>query len=235
MERDYFYGLNETESFFALYYEKEGFINDLERSARKRQVPIIRREMVQLLGLILDLHQPKKILEIGTAVGFSALLMSQYLPANGKIITIERNPLMWREAEENIEKAKIALNHGSGGRIQPNQIEIQKGDAAELLKKLDGAFDLIFLDAAKAQYINYLPELLRLLRPEGLLITDNVLQSGEIMASRFLLTRRERTTHKRMREYLRAISRHPQLQTTYLGIADGVTISKRLPSEKETI
>ncbi len=228
-------GLSDKEAFFSLFYEEGGFLSDLEKSARSRGVPIIRREMAQLLQLLLRLKRPCRILEIGTAVGYSALLMSRFLPENGELITLERNPVMWQEAKQNfaaaqkaadsLEKMELLLeNLKEKRREQPEKIRLLTGDAAELLPKLEGAFDFIFLDSAKAQYIHFLPELVRLLAKEGLLVTDNVLQNGEIMASRHLLIRRERTTHKRMREYLRAIGSHRQLTTHYFGMADGVTV-----------
>lgn len=227
-------GISDKEAFFSLFYEEEGFLSNLGKFARCRQVPIIRPEMAQLLQLLLRLQRPQRILEVGTAVAYSALLMSRFLPADGRLLTIERNPIMQREAEENLTAAKVWLAaQAQGGepsagqleRVQPDKIELLFGDAARLLPELRESFDFIFLDSAKAQYIHFLPELVRLLAAGGLLVTDNVLQNGEIMASRHLLPRRERTTHKRMREYLRAVGVHPQLTTHYFGLADGATVS----------
>ena len=227
-------GISDKEAFFSLFYEEEGFLSNLGKFARCRQVPIIRPEMAQLLQLLLRLQRPRRILEVGTAVAYSALLMSRFLPADGRLLTIERNPIMQREAEENLTAAKQWLaaqvpgGESSAGqleRVQPDKIELLFGDAARLLPELRESFDFIFLDSAKAQYIHFLPELVRLLAAGGLLVTDNVLQNGEIMASRHLLPRRERTTHKRMREYLRAVGVHPQLTTHYFGLADGATVS----------
>ena len=227
-------GSSDKEAFFSLFYEEEGFLSDLGKSARRRQVPVIRPEMAQLLQLLLRLQRPRRILEVGTAVAYSALLMSRFLPADGRLLTIERNPIMQREAEENLTAAKVWLaaqvpgdepSAGQPERVQPDKIELLCGDAARLLPELKEPFDFIFLDSAKAQYIHFLPELVRLLTAGGLLVTDNVLQNGEIMVSRHLLPRRERTTHKRMREYLRAVGVHPQLTTHYFGLADGVTVS----------
>lgn len=230
----FFCGLSDEEAFFSLFYEKEGFLFDLEKSARRRKVPIIRREMGQFLQLLLELKKPEKILEVGMAIGYSALLMSCFLPANGKLMTIERNPVMWREAEQRFAEAKASLaserdtgsqiSAATKRRMQPDKIEMKIGDAADILVELDEKFDFIFLDSAKAQYINFLPELVRLLNHGGILVTDNVLQNGEIMHSKHLLLRRERTTHQRMRQYLKAISTHPQLDTYYFGFADGVTV-----------
>lgn len=227
-------GISDKEAFFSLFYEEEGFLSNLGKFARCRQVPIIRPEMAQLLQLLLRLQRPQRILEVGTAVAYSALLMSRFLPADGRLLTIERNPIMQREAEENLTAAKQWLAAQAQGdepsagqieRVQPDKIELLCGDAARLLPELRESFDFIFLDSAKAQYIHFLPELVRLLAAGGLLVTDNVLQNGEIMGSRYLLPRRERTTHKRMREYLRAVGTHPQLTTHYFGLADGATVS----------
>ena len=222
-------GISDTEAFFSLFYEEEGFLSDLGKSARRRKVPVIRPEMEQLLQLLLRLQKPQRILEIGTAIAYSALLMSRFLPASGKLLTIERNPVMQQEAVENIEAAKAWLaeqtSSGQIESIQPDKIELRFGDAAQLLPELKGTFDFIFLDSAKAQYIHFLPELVRLLPKGGLLVTDNVLQNGEIMLSRHLLPHRERTTHKRMRQYLREVGVHPQLTTHYFGVADGATVS----------
>ena len=227
-------GMTDTEAFFSLFYEEEGFLSDLGKFARRRQVPVIRPEMAQLLQLLLRLQKPGRILEVGTAIAYSALLMSRFLERDGKLVTIERNPVMRREAEENLAAAKAWLadqaekerpSAGQPEKVQPDKIEILCGDAARLLPELKEPFDFIFLDSAKAQYIHFLPELVRLLGSGGLLVTDNVLQNGEIMGSRYLLPRRERTTHKRMREYLRAVGTHPQLTTHYFGLADGATVS----------
>lgn len=221
----FFCGLDNRESFFSLFYEQDGFLQELEKSARARKVPIIRREMVQFMELLLGMAKPLKILEVGTAIGYSALMMSRFLKEQGKLITIERNPVMWQEALQRIEEAKKYKAEHPESNLEPDKIEVKIGDAAEILPSLTDGFDIIFLDSAKAQYINFLPELLRLLNPGGMLITDNVLQNGEIIASKHLLVRRERTTHRRMRQYLWAISKEETLETKYFGLADGVTVS----------
>lgn len=248
MQFEYLEGLNEREAFFSLFYEKKDFLSDLEKLARKRKVPIIRKEMVQFLQLLLQLQRPSRILEIGTAIGYSALLMSQFLSADGELYTIERNSVMWQEAKQRMEEAKEYLQQKREDRthqaehtenqsetwfeMQPEKIKILTGDAGEILPELEGNFDVIFLDSAKAQYINFLPHILRLLKNGGMLITDNVLQNGEIMHSKHLLIRRERTTHRRMRQYLWAISQEPTLSTRYFGLADGVTVSIKQEKEK---
>ena len=190
------------------------FLDALEREAIADHVPIIRRETQSLLKLLLAVKKPMRILEVGTAVGFSALLMAEYAPKGAHITTIENYEKRIPVAEKNFRQA---------GR--EGQITLIAGDAAEVLRELTGLFDLIFLDAAKGQYIRFLPELLRLLEEDGLLVSDNVLQEGDILESRFAVTRRDRTIHKRMREYLYELTHCTGLVTTILPVGDGVTVS----------
>ncbi len=189
-------------------------LNQIEKEALQDQVPIIRKEMQSFLKVLLALQKPAKILEVGTAVGFSAILMAEYNPAAGEITTIENYEKRIPIAKENFRRAQ-----------KDSQIRLLEGDATEILKKLDGPFDLIFMDAAKAQYIHFLPDVLRLLTPGGVLVSDNVLQDGDIIESRFAVTRRYRTIHKRMREYLYELTHHDGLHTAVLPIGDGITLS----------
>ncbi len=190
------------------------FLNQLERYSKETNVPIIRPSMQSLLKLLLQMKQPKKILEVGCAIGFSALLMSEYGPRDCHITTIEKYEKRIPVAKENFKKAG-----------KEKQITLLEGDAMEILPELDGSFDFIFMDAAKGQYIHFLQDILRLLSPGGILISDNVLQDGEIIESRFAVTRRNRTIHSRMREYLYTLKNHPLLVTSILPVGDGVTIS----------
>lgn len=190
------------------------FLDEIEKYAVETQVPIIRKSMQSLLKFLLALSKPKNILEVGTAIGFSALLMSEYGPADCHITTIEKYEKRIPIARENFARA------GAQERIT-----LLEGDATEILKELDGPFDLIFMDAAKGQYIHFLPDILRVLSPGGLLISDNVLQDGDIIESRFAVTRRNRTIHARMREYLYELKHHPGLETVILPVGDGVTLS----------
>ncbi len=190
------------------------FLDEIERSAREAQVPVIRRSMQGLLKFLLELAKPKSILEVGSAVGFSALLMSEYAPEDCRITTIEKYEKRIPVARENFRRAG-----------QEERITLLEGDATEILKALEGSFDFIFMDAAKGQYIHFLPDILRLLAPGGLLVSDNVLQDGDIMESRFAVTRRNRTIHARMREYLYELKHQPQLETVILPVGDGVTLS----------
>lgn len=159
-----------------------------------------------------------QILEVGTAIGFSALLMSEYAPKGCHITTIEKYEKRIPLAKENFEKAG-----------KSDCITLIEGDAAEILAsmKQDGAFDLIFMDAAKGQYIHFLPDIRRLLSPTGLLVSDNILQDGELMESKYAVIRRNRTIHNRMRAYLYELTHCEDLETTILPIADGVTLSAK--------
>ena len=159
--------------------------------------------------------KPKKILEVGTAVGFSALLMSEYAP-QASITTIEKFEQRIIQAKENFAKAG-----------KQSVITLLEGDAAQILKTLDSEYDFIFMDAAKGQYIHFLPEVMRLLMSGGTLVSDNVLQDGDVVESRFAVTRRNRTIHSRMREYLWELKHRPDLETVVLPIGDGVTVSTK--------
>ena len=192
------------------------YLNELERYAKKTNVPIIRTEMQSLLKFLLAMKEPKEILEVGTAIGFSALLMSEYGPKDCHITTIEKYEKRIPLAKENFKKAGKEEN-----------ITLLEGDATEILQTLEGTYDFIFMDAAKGQYINFLPDIMRLLKVGGLLISDNVLQDGDIIESRFAVTRRNRTIHARMREYLYELKHHEALETVMLPVGDGVTISVR--------
>lgn len=191
-------------------------LDDMERAALDAYVPIIRKETQQFLKLLLAMKQPKRILEIGTAVGFSALLMAEYNPVCCEITTIENYAKRIPIARENFRKA---------GR--EDQITLLEGDAKEILPTLKEPFDFIFMDAAKGQYIYFFPELIRLLKQDGTLVSDNVLQDGDILESRFAVTRRNRTIHKRMREYLYEVTHHDSLVSAVLPIGDGLTVSSK--------
>lgn len=193
------------------------YLNDLEEYAIKTNVPIIRPQMQSLLKLLLAIKKPKRILEVGTAIGFSALLMSEYGPKDCKITTIEKYEKRIPIAKENFAKAG-----------KEKQITLLEGDATEILKELSGPYDFIFMDAAKGQYINFLPDILKLMPEGGLLISDNVLQDGDALESRYAVTRRNRTIHTRMREYLYELKHCEELQTDILPVGDGVTISVKL-------
>lgn len=193
-----------------------GLLEEIEAEARRTYVPVIRRETQSLLRLLLAMKRPKRILEVGTAVGFSAIFMCEYNPVPCRLVTIENYEKRIPIARENFRRAG-----------KESVIQLLCGDALKLLPTLQEPFDFIFMDAAKGQYIRFLPEVLRLLNPGGTLVSDNVLQEGEILESRFAVTRRNRTIHKRMREYLYALTHHPQLTTAVLPVGDGVTVSEK--------
>mgnify|MGYP002069834871 CR=1 FL=1 len=189
-------------------------LNEIEEEAKKARVPVIRREMQSFLKTLLAAKQPRAVLEVGTAVGFSALLLCEYGQPKAHITTIEKYEKRILAARENFRRA------GKEG-----QITLLEGEAAGHLEKLAGPFDLIFMDAAKGQYLHFLPQVLRLLAPGGLLVSDNVLQDGDLIESRFAVERRNRTIHSRMREYLYELTHHPGLVTSVLPLGDGVTLS----------
>ena len=196
------------------------FLDEIEKQAIETQVPVIRKSAQSLLKFLLAYAKPKNILEIGTAIGFSALLMSEYGPKDCQITTIEKYDKRIPVARENFKKC---------GREE--RITLLEGDAADILKKLEGAYDLIFMDAAKGQYIHFLPEALRLLTSGGLLLSDNVLQDGDIIESRFAVTRRNRTIHARMRDYLYELKHMPGLETVILPVGDGVALTTKTGQE----
>ena len=190
-------------------------LTKIEQNAIKDNVPIIRKEMESFLRVMLTISKPLNILELGCAIGYSAILMSEYLPEGGHITTIENYDRRIVEAKANIEMAGLS-----------SKITLLEGDAMEVMKDLESEnYDFVFMDAAKAQYINFLPEVMRLMKPGAILIADNVLQDGDIIESRFAVERRNRTIHSRMREYLYELKHHEQLQTSILPLGDGVALS----------
>ena len=189
-------------------------IEEIEQEALDTYVPIIRKETQSFLKVLLRIKKPVRILEVGTAIGFSAILMSEYMPEGGHITTIEKYEKRIPIAKENFKRA---------GREE--KITLIEGDALEVMQSLEGPFDFIFMDAAKGQYIHYMPEAIRLLAPEGVLMSDNVLQDGDIIESRFAVERRNRTIHSRMREYLYELKHHEKLETSILPLGDGVALS----------
>lgn len=189
-------------------------IEQIEQEALDTYVPIIRKETQSFLKVLLMMKKPVRVLEVGTAIGFSALLMCEYLPENGHITTIEKYEKRIPIARENFKRAG-----------KEDRITLIEGDALEVMRSLEGPFDFIFMDAAKGQYIHYMPEAIRLLSKDGVLMSDNVLQDGDIIESRFAVERRNRTIHSRMREYLYELKHNDQLQTSIIPLGDGVALS----------
>lgn len=191
-----------------------------EQKAIDDYVPIIRKPTQVLLRYILVSNRPKRILEIGAAVGFSSIYMSGYLTKGAKIDTIEKMEDRASQARNNIVK------YG-----KEDVINLIEGDATEVLKGLKGPYDMIFLDAAKGQYINFFEDIMRLLSPGGILVSDNVLQDGEIIESKYAINKRDRTIHGRMRDYLYTINHDKRLESVVLPNGDGVALSYRIMEE----
>ncbi len=191
-------------------------LEEIEEFAHQNDVPIIRKEMESFLKVMLGITKPLRILELGTAVGYSAILMSECIGDGAIIDTIENYDKRIPIAKENIRKAD-----------KENVINLIEGDALEVIEKMTEQYDFIFMDAAKAQYINYLPHIVRLMKRGAVLITDNVLQEGDIIQSRYLVERRDRTIHSRVREFINAVKNHEELETSIVPIGDGITMSIR--------
>ena len=165
---------------------------------------------------LLVAKQPRAILEVGTAVGYSALLMAQVMPEDCRITTIEKYEPRIAEAKENFARAGVA-----------DRVTLLEGDAGDILRQLEGTYDFIFMDGAKGQYLNWLPDILRLMPGGGILFSDNVLQDGDVVQSRYGVERRDRTIHGRMREYLYQIKHMDQLESAVIPVGDGVAVSVR--------
>ena len=204
----------------SLETENSEILETIEKEALDTYVPIIRKEMQSFLKVLLAIKKPKRILEVGTAVGFSAILMIEYAAEDAHITTIEKYEKRIPIAKENFERAG-----------KEEKITLIEGDAMEVLQSLEGSYDFIFMDAAKGQYIYYLPEVVRLLEKDGVFVTDNVLQDGDIIESRFAVERRNRTIHSRMRDYLYELKHHKVLETSIIPLGDGVALSTKVREE----
>lgn len=202
--------------------ENSEILEKIEQEALADDVPIIRHEMQSFLRVLLMMQKPMRILEVGTAVGFSALLMNDAAPQGCHITTIENYEKRIPIARENFRRAG-----------KEDEITLIEGDAMQVLAELDGTYDFIFMDAAKGQYIHYLPEVLRLLAAGGCLVSDNVMQDGEIIESRFAVERRNRTIHARMREYLYELKHREDLVTSIIPLGDGVAVSVKQKVEEK--
>ena len=186
----------------------DGVLGEIEKESRAADVPIIPHETARLLSVLLTLKKPKNILEIGTAVGFSSGLMTRYLEEGGTVTTID-----------SLE----------------DKIKILEGDAADILPELSGPYDVIFLDAAKGQYSAFLPHCIRLLNIGGLLIVDDVLQGGDIAKTRFAVPRRQRTIHKRLKNFLWDISHTDVLTSSIVPIGDGLAVCVKVKEPNSPI
>lgn len=200
--------------------ESEGFLKELEVYAKENTVPIIQKEVRAFLGMLLKYKAPKNILELGTAIGYSSIFFSDYILPGGKIITLEREDDYYNLAMSNIKKAG-----------KENVITVIKGDAFETVKKIDGTFDMIFMDANKSMYRYYLDTLLPRLSPGGIVICDNILYKGMVSCDD-LAPRKQNTIIQNLRDFLSYISHNPQLETSIVPIGDGVSLSVKLQEEK---
>jgi predicted O-methyltransferase YrrM len=195
----------------------EGDVGQLQRDCYEEGLPIIPKEVVKLLEFQLSVLRPKKILEIGMCVGFSAILMSGYLAEGGKITTIDRYPIMIERAKENFAKFGVE-----------DKIEMLIGHATEVVKDIDDKFDFIFMDFAKGQYIQILPDVLRLLNTGGVIMVDDILQDGTVALDRLGVPRRQRTIHTRLNDFLQEITHNEKLKTSILTIGDGVALIHKI-------
>ncbi len=193
--------------------DKEGLLKELEIYANENNVPIVHKEVSELLRVLLKMQRPKRILEVGCAIGYSSILFAITLDKDVEIITVERNETMIEKAKQNIKDAGCE-----------NNITILEGDAEELLKNIEGTFDMIFLDAAKGQYQLFYDMIIDKLKVDGLLISDNILYKGMVAHDDFVV-RRKKTIVKRMRNYLDYISNCEYLDTSLIPIGDGVALS----------
>lgn len=204
----------------AIRPQEKPWVTELELYAKTHDVPIIKHDARAFLMNLIRIHKPKHILEVGTAIGYSALSMLSVMD-NGHVTTIEKSTEMIEVASANFEK------HGVS-----NQITLLSGDSDDILPNLKERFDMIFMDGAKGQYLAYLEKCIDLLPLGGILVSDNVLQGGYIAKSKWSIPRRQRTIHSRMRDYLWALNHHNQLSTSILPVSDGLTISIKIKESK---
>lgn len=190
-----------------------GSLGELEELAHENGVPVIPHETVVFLQFLLKQKQPKNVLEIGTAIGFSASLMAETLGEDAKITTIDRFPVMIEKAKKNFEKLGLT-----------DQVTLLEGDAADLLSSLEGPYDFIFMDSAKSKYITFLPECLRLLSDDGVLMVDDVFQAGTVLQPIEEIPRKNRSIHRHLNEFLEEITKSSELTSTLLPLGDGVAL-----------
>lgn len=195
--------------------ERKGTLKEIEDFARENGVPIVQKESGVFLEFITNMKKPKRILELGTAVGFSSILMYEAAGTEPEIITIERDERMIELANINLKKFDLS-----------DKIKIEQGDCLEVLERLNEPFDLIFMDAGKGHYNHFLPHCLRLLNEDGIIVADNVLFRG-MVASDELVKRRKITIVKRMRTYLDLVTQDENLITSVIPMGDGIAVTKR--------
>ena len=188
-----------------------GALGELQQDAEDRGIPIIDPVTMRFLSTVLALKRPKDVLEIGCAIGFSAGLFSMYLADGGHITTIDRYDIMIAEAKRNFEKLGIT-----------DKVTLLEGNATDILPGLSGSYDFIFLDAAKGQYLQMLPDCIRLLKSGGIFIADDILQSGRVAKDRLDVPKRQRTIHTRLRQFLEQVVNYEGIEASILPVDDGV-------------
>ena len=189
-------------------------LEKIKEKALKEYIPIIMDDTLEVIGKILKEKKPTKILEIGTAVGYSAMCFSEYLEEGGKIDTIERDLDRIAEARINIKNVGVE-----------NKINIIEGDAVEILPTLNDRYDMVFIDAAKGKYPFFLKEALRMLKDDGVIFADNILYKGYVMSD--YNKHKQRTAVRNLREYIHEVTENPNLNTEILEVGDGLAITTR--------
>jgi predicted O-methyltransferase YrrM len=203
-----------TTNYIKSLIEEDEEIAKFRIESEDRNIPIIHEEVANFIKVILHLHKPLKILELGTAVGFSSFFMAKIIDRDDLVIkTVERRDSFIDEASKNLEKLNYKGN-----------IEILHGDALNILENLEDTFDLVFIDAAKSKYLDFLPYCFKLLKKDGIIISDNVLYKGMI-ANDDLVERRQKTIVRKMRKYLKTITNHPSMESSILPLGDGLAIT----------
>lgn len=192
-------------------------LSDFYEDAKRRTIPVIEEETMDILAFLLSVKEPSRVLEIGSAIGFSASFILNFLKPAASLTSMEYNDAMADEAEENWRRLGIS-----------ERIIFKRGDAVVLLKEENEPYDFIFLDSAKGQYPTLLPDLKRLLKKGGILFSDNVLMEGRVTESRFFIERRDRTSYERIRSFLREVSKDPDFQTDLLPLGDGILLAHKL-------
>ena len=196
-------------------------LEKIKQKALENHIPIIMDDTLEVISKILKAKQPKKILEIGTAVGYSAICFSEYLAESGIIDTIERDEERISEAKENFIKAEVA-----------DRIILHEGDAVQILPTLNEKYDVVFIDAAKGKYPFFLSEALRMLNDEGIIIADNILYKGYVMSD--YNKHKQRTAVRNLREYIKETTENPNLDTQIMEVGDGLAISKKVSNEESS-
>ena len=187
-------------------------LNKIKQKALEEHIPIIMDDTLEVIAKYLTKIKPEKILEIGTAVGYSAMCFSEYLSESGKIDTIERDTDRIAEAKENIKKVGVE-----------DKINIYEGDAVEILPTLNDKYDVVFIDAAKGKYPFFLKESIRMIKQNGIIFADNILYKGYVMSD--YNKHKQRTAVRNLREYIKEVTENPNIETEILEVGDGLAIS----------